>query len=195
MIDLGTLGGDHASATAINDSGVIVGYSEILPDDDLRHAFVCQVHSPMTDLGTLGGPRSEAYDINNNGWIVGFADDIDGTRHACLWVNGIPYDLNELVPEDHHWGNLVEARAINDANQIVGTGYVGEDYHAFLLEPSTIPGDVDGDGDVDLEDLAALLAAYGSCVGDPNYNPAADFDLSGCIDLADLSVLLANYGR
>jgi hypothetical protein len=57
-----------------------------------------------------------------------------------------------------------------------------------------IPGDLDGDGDVDLSDLAELLAAYGTCVGDPDYNPDADLDDSGCIDLADLATLLSNYG-
>ncbi len=57
-----------------------------------------------------------------------------------------------------------------------------------------VTGDLDGDGDVDLADLATLLAAYGACVGDPNYNPDADFDESGCVDLSDLATLLANYG-
>jgi hypothetical protein len=55
-------------------------------------------------------------------------------------------------------------------------------------------GDVDGDGDVDLGDLAALLAAYETCDGDPLYNPAADLDDSGCIDLGDLAILLSVYG-
>jgi hypothetical protein len=58
----------------------------------------------------------------------------------------------------------------------------------------SVPGDVDGDGDVDLEDLAALLAAYGTCDGEPGFNPAADLDDSGCVDLADLATLLAHYG-
>ncbi|MFQ5805769.1 MAG: dockerin type I domain-containing protein [Phycisphaerae bacterium] len=56
------------------------------------------------------------------------------------------------------------------------------------------PGDVDGDGDTDLSDLAALLAAYGSSVGDPNYNPAADFEPDGDVDLTDLAFLLSAYG-
>jgi hypothetical protein len=57
-----------------------------------------------------------------------------------------------------------------------------------------IEGDVDGDGDVDLADLSALLAAYEACDGDTFYNPDADFDGSGCVDLTDLATLLAAYG-
>ena len=60
-------------------------------------------------------------------------------------------------------------------------------------EPALI-GDVDGDWDVDLSDLGALLATYGLCEGDPGFNAAADFDASGCVTLSDLGALLANYG-
>ncbi|MBI5865782.1 MAG: hypothetical protein HZB38_15020 [Planctomycetes bacterium] len=56
-------------------------------------------------------------------------------------------------------------------------------------------GDLDRDGDVDLQDLAGFLAAFGSCAGDAAYNPAADFDASGCMELQDLASLLANFGR
>ncbi|MBU0616527.1 MAG: hypothetical protein KKI02_02295 [Planctomycetes bacterium] len=58
----------------------------------------------------------------------------------------------------------------------------------------SIDGDVDGDGDVDLTDLAGLLATYGLCAGDAGYNDDADFIDDDCIDLSDLAVLLANYG-
>lgn len=50
------------------------------------------------------------------------------------------------------------------------------------------------DGDVDSVDLMRLLVACGSCVGDENYDPAADFDSSGRIELSDLAGLLADYG-
>lgn len=56
-------------------------------------------------------------------------------------------------------------------------------------------GDLDGDGDVDLADLALLLASYGLCVGDPGYVPQADLDQDGCVALSDLALLLASYGQ
>ncbi len=55
-------------------------------------------------------------------------------------------------------------------------------------------GDVDGDGDVDLTDLAIMLSAYGLCAGDSGFVPEADIDGDGCIDLVDLATLLSNYG-
>jgi hypothetical protein len=55
-------------------------------------------------------------------------------------------------------------------------------------------GDLDGDGEAGLADLALLLAAYDTCDGDPFYDPDADLDESGCVDLADLASLLAVYG-
>jgi len=60
---------------------------------------------------------------------------------------------------------------------------------------SSCVGDIDGDGDVDLADLAEFLGAYGTCVGDPDYNPAADFDDSGCVDISDLAAILGDYGN
>ena len=58
----------------------------------------------------------------------------------------------------------------------------------------TLPGDVDGDGDVDLSDLASVLVSFGLCVGDSGFDPHADFNGSGCVDLADLATLVTNFG-
>ena len=57
-----------------------------------------------------------------------------------------------------------------------------------------LPGDLDGNGPVDLNDLATLLGAYGRCSGEPGYLPAADLDATGCVELGDLAIALSNYG-
>jgi hypothetical protein len=56
-------------------------------------------------------------------------------------------------------------------------------------------GDLDLDGQVDLSDLATMLAAYGTCAGDPDFDPVADIIQDGCVNLADLARLLAHYGE
>jgi hypothetical protein len=54
------------------------------------------------------------------------------------------------------------------------------------------PGDLDGDGDVDLTDLAVLLSHYGMTSG--AIYEDGDLDEDGDVDLADLAALLAAYG-
>ena len=54
-----------------------------------------------------------------------------------------------------------------------------------------IPGDLNGDGMVDLADLGILLADFG-CTGG---SCAGDIDGDGDTDLADLGILLANFGQ
>jgi len=56
------------------------------------------------------------------------------------------------------------------------------------------PGDVDGDGDTDHSDLGALLGAWGSQPGDPNWLPGADLNGNGVVDHSDLGILLADWG-
>ena len=51
------------------------------------------------------------------------------------------------------------------------------------------PGDVDADGDVDVDDLLGLIGTWGSCDGCP-----ADFDGDGDVDIDDLLVVLGQYG-
>ncbi len=52
-------------------------------------------------------------------------------------------------------------------------------------------GDLDGDGEIDLSDLAALLAQYGATTGAVYAD--GDLDQDGDVDLSDLAALLAVY--
>ena len=116
IVDLGTLGGGNSYAAAANDIGQVVGYSEISPDSDEKHAFFWDKTSGMIDLGTLGGRFSKAYDLNNLGQVVGIAAIGNGERHAFVWdaANGM-VDLGTL-------GDTIScAYGINDDGQVFGT--------------------------------------------------------------------------
>ena len=59
----------------------------------------------------------------------------------------------------------------------------------------TIPGDVDGDKDVDIFDIVPVADAYGSEEGQPAYNPNCDIDGDGDVDIFDVVIAAGNYGE
>jgi glucose/arabinose dehydrogenase len=56
-----------------------------------------------------------------------------------------------------------------------------------------VPGDVNGDGVVDAQDLLLLALAFGSHTGDPNYSPAADLTGDGTVDIIDVLTLADHW--
>ncbi|MCA9945973.1 MAG: hypothetical protein KC449_20965 [Anaerolineales bacterium] len=127
MIDLGTFG-YHSIASAINESGQIVGRSSYNPSSVPTHAFLWE-NGVMTDLGTLGGFTSSASDINNRGQIVGYSFDSQNVSHAVLWEDGTVIDLGSLG------GSISVAYAINNRGQVVGCSQTAAGLdHAFLWE-------------------------------------------------------------
>jgi hypothetical protein len=56
-------------------------------------------------------------------------------------------------------------------------------------------GDVNGDGRVDLKDLALVARALGSTPGRPNWNPACDFYGDGTVSMKDLALVARNFGQ
>ena len=133
--DLGTLGGRYSNAFNINGAGQIVGESSRA--DRTIHAFMYS-GGTMNDLGTLEGSDSAAFGINSAGVIVGTSwikGDTD--VHAFIYTGGKMYDLNALLPANSGWV-LNEARSINDAGQIVGTGEFNGATRGFLLDPVVV---------------------------------------------------------
>ena len=56
-------------------------------------------------------------------------------------------------------------------------------------------GDVDGDGDVDMDDIGWICYSFGSKPKDPKYNPNRDIDCNGIIDMDDIGYACLNYGK
>lgn len=104
-----TGGEGYAEATAINNSGIIVG---IAFNSANRRRAVKWQNGTVIDLGTLSSGNlveSGALGINDKGEVVGYAEtgstDINGwpIRHAVKWsVNNVIQDLGVLAGGDTH---------------------------------------------------------------------------------------------
>ncbi|MBT9596010.1 MAG: hypothetical protein IV094_08505 [Vitreoscilla sp.] len=124
---LPTLGGSIGVASAINNAGQIVGYSQLAGDTEY-HATRWVGGVPF-DLGTLGGAHSAANAINALGDAVGYAYIPGNQAHAALWAaDGTLVDLGTLG------GQWSIAAAVNRKRWVAGYSDVPAAYtvHAAL---------------------------------------------------------------
>ena len=154
--------------------------------------------TPVAFLETLQRPAAV--------WVA----DLSGDRYAD--IASCPYsrrkvqvfvnngDLAFAPPQTFSAGDGAKFVVAKDLDQdarldlvVACEGPDGGGVAVFLNQGGRLPGDVDGDFDVDWDDLSEFVDAYGSHTGDPRYDPSADFNYDGAIDLADLQVLLANF--
>ena len=161
---LGSLGGGTSTATGINNSGTIVGYST-LTGGSSTHAFK-DSGSTMTDLGTLGGTNSNAFAINAGQTIVGRADSTAaGATYAFI-------DSGTMVNVGTLGGNFSEANNINNAGTVVGDSLLtdGVTSNAFVYSGGTITnlGTLGGP-----TSFAYGINSYGTIVGRADYGSAS----------------------
>lgn len=113
---LGT--GNIATARDINDTGKIVGESNI--DSELHAPFHPFVYSRghLRDLGTLANMETNsAQAINNAGQIAGSSEAADGTQHAFLYQHGTLTDVGGFD------GLYLNVEDINEHGAFVGSSW------------------------------------------------------------------------
>ena len=173
--DMGAAPGTHSTSfVGINELGSMVGRAGTSLSDGAGHFYATVVR--WTDVGgwTSMPPISHLT-------MAGAINDLDDFTSAqgslYLESTASQYSVSSLLAPEFHTFGADWIPAINDNLQIAA-----EWGHAVLLTPlgvMIIPGDVNGDVQVDLDDLCAFLA-----------NPI-DLDDDGAVTAADEAWLVA----
>lgn len=128
-IDLGTFGGVHARAFAVNRCGQVAGWG--MTAAGIPHAFF--YNGSLHDLGPVGSPESWGTAITTCGKVAGWSVTSAGQPHAFYYDGKTMRDLGTLG------GAASGATDMNAAGQVVGYAAVPGDgvLHAFLYDART----------------------------------------------------------
>lgn len=145
------------------------------------------------DLAVLTQPM--LWENDNVAGGTGVVTDRPGSSSLIHWDDDSTFPLPPdgiIDPASECYGYIFTLTCPNEqTTNGINRGTLGSALQFLVGEgpPGGCPGDVDGDGDVDLQDLATLLANFGGA------GPLGDLDGDGDVDLQDLATLLANFGQ
>ncbi len=188
------VGFDEFWAGSINAAGDIVGIASC--QHECNQAFLWTEQTGLQAIPPVG-TRQLVGGLNDDQEVVGGVEE--GVAYAWSWSpeHGLRL-LDNLIDPDLTI-NISRATSVNNAGQIITYGVDYSDniapHRIMLLTPidSAIPGDVDGDGVVGIQDFLALLGAWGPCPAPCPPSCAADFDDDCQVGIADILILLGNW--
>ncbi len=146
----------------------------------------------LTDQNTTTTIAGELQDIDGN--VLKYDFDLTGltpdefaqiTAQQALNA-GVSPDTGEPV-EGFDFSQIVEIRFVNGPGGVLDARF---DHLEIALPASAVPGDADGDGDVDAFDLGIWQTQFGQSGPDLS----ADFDDDGDVDAFDLGIWQINFG-
>ena len=123
--------------------------------------------------------EAQAVEKDSGGGAFAFNTDLDQWELAGLVIGVVAYD-----------GDLTRALIGNQV--IMADLSVYRDQIVSIVSQPVLPGDADGDGDVDLDDFVALKNSFGTS-GNATW-AMGDFDGDGDVDLDDFVILKTNFG-
>ena len=187
-------GDNYSEATAVNSSGVAVGFSNDdttgfgQPSYYTPHGVLWQ-NGKATALGSLGSGYSYAEGINDLDQVVGYSwATASGTEMGFLWQNGAMTALAAVGGQNLY----SRALAINDAGQIVGDSVLGDSPssadHAtlWLNGTATDLGTFAGGGFSSANAINDVGAAVGEATTAGGVQQAALFENGSVTDLGGL---------
>ncbi|MBI1931307.1 MAG: hypothetical protein HYS24_02070 [Ignavibacteriales bacterium] len=123
--NLGTIEDADCEASDVNNWGLVVGTASE-GSTFISRAFMT-TGAGLTPLGALGSGWSRAYDVNVNGMIVGASGETNQISRAVILNPGV--QNIQTLP-----GNSSIARAVNNADQVVGEIQTPAGWRGFIWE-------------------------------------------------------------
>lgn len=203
--DLGVTTGIESVAWCISGNGTVIG-GEARDEDFFWRAFRWTASDGMVDIGTLGGPMSTTHGASFDGSVLvgkSLINSQSSSLRAFIWTDGQMRNLkNELLDAGAAGGlqNWILAQAndvSDDGSVIVGWGHPAQFAAAqpfiAVFPTAPVPGDINADGAVNVDDLLSVINAWGPCPSPPAACPA-DIVADGIVNADDLLVVINNWG-
>jgi hypothetical protein len=215
------LGLDAFGSSSINITNSLVGWFRIWPDSNTRIDFDAAILTNYLAIidSTVYACGNATFSINSLSFVSSdftrnyniLAEDRSGNpmdnvelalfdnSNEAIWIgltDGVGKANSNVTFTDSNYTDKLRLDVFKEGfyNETKIVGFLSDTPVSVVLIEK-IPGDINLDRGVGLVDLVLLAKAYGSKLGDSNWNPNADVDGNGAVGLSDLVALAQHYGQ
>lgn len=140
--------------------------------------------------------------IDDTIWIFWTSSTTTGDNDIyfkCSTDNGVTWSASPIQfttdGNEDMWSAITQARDTKIWVVWVSNRADQPDGNWDIYYKTSLAGDLNENGEVDVFDLAIIGAAFGSREGQPRYNIIADITRDGIVDLRDLAIVSFYYGE
>jgi len=132
------------------------------------------------------------YQVHDQSW-----DSSSVIPSINVWDDGYPSGGNYW--SDHNTTDLLTGpyQNVTGSDGIGDTPFIiddnNRDWYPLMDHWTSLAGDLNNDGKVDIQDIALAASAFGSYPGHPRWNPLADINKDGIVSIIDIVLIAKNF--
>jgi hypothetical protein len=139
--------------------------------------------------GTIGGPVRLASDASNTSYAKVILSS--GAAITSVTKESTGYYEHLTAQEFTFALQLLDSNGTASTTPTAGKTYYGTATGWTITNPVKLPGDLDGNNTVNINDLTSLLSNFGK----QGSGLDGDIDSNGSVNINDLNTLLSNFGK